>query len=283
MKLSPAEQEQIVKLLTRIYTDICAIETDYGLLTGDGDFRPRIDYFHDAIRAFTSGDDKARETGGRLTVEYLAYDLGCLRYLQAMPLSPFKPQAANLAPGTDMVKLEEHIVPTPRRPSRAVKEQISELYQNYAMLFAALLKPFADADYQERTDDIAHNVAELGSLVNQIEGLASGTGAIEQIANQINHLEDDELRKNLLAFLQQGGFRQKPEIAKLVAYLKARSNKKDGEIKAIDKAHLDYSTAQLAIYEGSRDTLKKMAAQGMNLVGKFVESSIAQTRREMGR
>lgn len=29
--------------------------------------------------------------------------------------------------------------------------------------------------------------------------------------------------------------------------------------------------------------VKKLAGQGMNLVGKFVEASIAETKREMGR
>ncbi len=46
MKLSPAEQESIIALLTRIYTDIRDIEEEFQLLAGGSDFRPRIEYFH---------------------------------------------------------------------------------------------------------------------------------------------------------------------------------------------------------------------------------------------
>ena len=40
-KLSSAETESIVALLTRIYTDLHAIEEQYQLLVGGDDFRPR--------------------------------------------------------------------------------------------------------------------------------------------------------------------------------------------------------------------------------------------------
>ena len=35
-------------------------------------------------------------------------------------------------------------------------------------------------------------------------------------------------------------------------------------------AHMTYATGQLAIYENSRDTIKKMAVKGFNIVGDFV-------------
>ncbi len=70
MKLSAAEQESIVQLLTRIYSDIRDIEEEFELLVGDNDFRPRIEYFHDAVRAFSAQDtNEARSRAGGLTVE----------------------------------------------------------------------------------------------------------------------------------------------------------------------------------------------------------------------
>src|SRR5690606_15911414 len=95
MKLSPAEQDSLIQLLTRIYLDIVAVETEFKLMTGEGDFRPRIEYFHDAVRAFSSQDPAHMQPGGRLSVELLAYDVSCLRFLASMPLAPFKPHSAH--------------------------------------------------------------------------------------------------------------------------------------------------------------------------------------------
>ena len=46
---------------------------------------------------------------------------------------------------------------------------------------------------------------------------------------------------------------------------------------------MNYALAQLGIFEGSKDLLKKMASQGMNLVGKFVENAMAESRKDIGR
>lgn len=230
MKLSAAEQESLAALLSRIYHDILPMEEEYNLRVGEGDFRPRIEYFHDAVRAFTSGASAHREAGGRLTVEWLAYDVGCLRYLIAMPLSSFTPHGATLSPQTALLKADGKPLPSGPKPDRVAKERLRELYQRYAVLFAAMLKPFADADYHDRIEDLNQEVAALHA-----------------------------------------------------ARREAAAKEADREIAGIEKAHLEYAAAQLAIYEESKDMVKKLAAQGMNLVGKFVESSIAETKREMGR
>jgi hypothetical protein len=276
MKLSPGEQESIVSLLTRIYVDICDMETQFRLFTGDGDFRPRIEYFHDAVRAFTNNDSKDREKGGRLAIEFLAYDLSCLRYLQSMPLSPFKPHAANLSPSTEMIKLDQHLMPTAVKPNRVEKERISELYQRYAVLFSALLKPLADNDYKERTDGMNQDVESIHTITHGLDDQIKDA----QLAEIINHINDDELRMELMALVKAQKFRKKDDIVQL---LKDKIKKKNKDIKHVESAHLQYAMAQLAIYEESKDMVKKMAQQGMNLVGKFVESSIADTKREMGR
>ena len=103
MKLSATEQESLVALLTRIYHDIRGLEETYGLLIGDGDFRPRIEYFHDAVRAFTSQDPNHYKTGGRLTVELLAYDVVSLRAIYAKPLAPFAPHTPILSASTEVL------------------------------------------------------------------------------------------------------------------------------------------------------------------------------------
>ena len=278
MKLSQAEQEQLTSLLTRLYQELCEIETQHELLAGEGDFRPRIDYFHDAIRAFFSQNAKDREEGGRLCVENLAYDLSCLRYLQEKPFSSFKPQGQSHSPKTDLIEVKQLPTAQKGRPDRATRERISELYQHYAVLFAALLKPLADKDFLQRTDELNQDVKEINTVMQSLKN-----GNIQSINEAIQHIEDPQLRGELIAFIQHGGLKQKEQVNKLIQYLKDQKTKRDAKISTIDKAHMQYATSQLAVYETSKDLLKNLASKGMNLVGKFVEASISQTRREMGR
>lgn len=285
MKLSPKDQEALLAIVARIYTDLVAIEEEFKLLVGGGDFRPRIEYFHDAMRAYTSEDPKHRETGGRLNVELLAYDLACLRYIQSMPLSSFTPHAQAGSPTTDVISMGDGqaLASRQHRPDRNTRERIAELYQNYAVLFSALLKPFADNDYHDRIDDLQHENGEMKQLMEQIAKLAAGKGSANEAANIANHLDSDDLRRLILAFLQEKRYKSRSDCDKLTGALKDQVNKKTKSIKAIEEAHMNYALSQLALYEGSKDMLKKMAGQGMNIVGKFVESSIAATRSELGR
>ncbi len=278
MKLSPEEQESIIGLLTRIYTDICEIEQQYQLFIGEGDFRPRIEHFHDAIRAYSSQKPEHFEDGGRLGIELLNYDLSCLRYILSMPLSPFTPNGEMLSPSADMVALDHKLVAQKTRPDRKTKERLVELYQNYSVLFAALLKPQADDDYHERTDDLNNDVKNINTIIEQLK-----TNNMNGVAQTMQNLEDEQLHKELVALIQHENGRSPENIKKLIRYLKERLKRKDKQMATIEKAYMDYGLNQLSLFENSRDMLKKMAAQGMNLVGNFVEASIAETRREMGR
>jgi hypothetical protein len=283
MKLSATEQESIIALLTRIYGDIYAIELEFQLLAGDHDFRPRIDYFHDAVRAFSARDAGQPEPGERLSVELLAYDVSCLRYIQSMPLAPFRPHGVVLSPHSDMVKVDPALTVKPKRPDRALREHIAELYQSYAVLFSALLKPMADRDYKERIGDLNTEVQDINTLIQQLQGVNSGKTSVNTLVAAIQQLDEDELRHLLSTFVQQQKYNKKEDVRKLTQFLKGYSIKKDGDIDAIETAHMNYALAQLGIFEGSRDMLKKMAGQGLNLVGKFVDASMAETRRQVGR
>jgi len=280
-KSSPSDA--IVQLLTRITIDIRDIEEEFQLLVGDHDFRPRIEYFHDAVQAFSSQDPKHRERSGRLSIELLAYDLSCLRYLCAMPLAPFTPHGVVLSPQTGVVAVTPGLTVKPKRPGRAVKERLTDLYRHYAVLFAALLKPFADRDHKDRVDALNQDVGEIKDLIHRLEGLSQGKGSVDQLAATAQHVEEDELRHLLMTFLQQQKYKKKEDVKKLTQFMKTHAGKKDKDIAAIEAAHMNYALAQLAVFEDSKDLLKKMAARGMNLVGKFVQEAMAKTQREMGR
>jgi len=285
MKLSQQDQESLLAILARIYDDILVIEQEFGFLIGEGDFRPRIDYFHDAIRAFSSGDVAATEPGGRLSVELLAYDLACLRYIESMPLSPFKPHSQVGSPSTEVMSLGDGqaLTTRPKRADRNTRDRICELYKNYAVLFAALLKPVADRDYHDRVEDMQQEASDLKTLADEIGKLAKGEGNINMAANLANHLDSEDMRRLLMAFLQEKRYNNRADTARLMAALKGQATGRLGDIKAVEDAHMQYAMSQLAVYENSKDLLKKMASQGLNVVGKFVEASIAATKREMGR
>lgn len=285
MKLSQQEQEQLIALMTRIYMDLHAIEAEHNLLAGEGDYRPRIEHFHDAVRALSSGDAAHQEPGGRLCVEHLAYDLSALRFLQTMPLATLKPHGGVLSSaGTAPVAVRDgDLIVKSKRPSRQVREHICELYQHYAVLFAAMMKPLADRDYLDRVDSLNQDVKDLHALVEQLNRLAAGKGSLEQAVSAIQHLEDDALRHELMQFMRAEKHKKKDNLEKLVAFLKGHMGKLDQQIAGIDGAHMNYVMAQLGIFENSRDMLKKLAQQGMNLVGKFVQNAMAESKRDLGR
>jgi hypothetical protein len=271
------DQEAIIALLTRIYLDIMAIEEEFKLFAGAGDMRPRIDYFHDAIRAFTA-DEKDNK---RLNVEQLAYDISCLQYIVKMPTSPFREGGENLSPSQTMMTTEGDLMSLSGRIDRKTRTRISELYQNYAVMFAALLKPTADYDYQERTDDLNNQVQDLNQIINQF--MSKGGLNINSVAAHAQNLEEPEMRLIIATFLQQEKHKNAADVTKLVGHLKNQIIQKDKLIKTIDNAHLKFATTQLAIFEESRDMLKKLAGLGTNIVGKFVEESVKATKKQMGR
>jgi len=275
MENSSQEHSAIVNLLTRIYTELVEIEDRFALLVGVGDTRPRIDYFHDAIRAFTSGDANHK----RLNVEMLSYDLRCLRYIQEMPIAPFKKGGESSSPSGSLIVTEPKITTTSNRPDRETKSRIVELYKSYAVMFAALLKPYSDKDYQERTDSLDNDAKDLHQLIHEFEGKCN----LSNISALIEQLEEHELRIILTHFLHQQKHKNKDDVKKLISHLKNQIKSKDNAIKSLDKEHMNFALAQLGIFEESKDMLKKLAQQGMNLVGKFVENSIADTKRQMGR
>ena len=270
-KFSPKDLDAIVALLTRIYLEIAELESRFGLIAGEGDMRPRIDYFHDAVRAYTAGGNEKR-----LTVELLAYDLQALRFIQQTPLAPFKPNGQNLSPSHGIMTAGPGLAPQTAKPDRATRERIAELYQHYNVLFAALLKPAADHDYHERADSLNNDVQDVHAIIQQFEGKMH----VDIIVALTHQLEEAELRYIVTAFMQSGKHTSTSEVKKLVGHLKDKVKANDAALAALDKTHLNFATAQLAIFEDAKDMLKKLAAQGMNLVGKFVASAMAEAKQQ---
>ncbi|MEK6746489.1 MAG: hypothetical protein AABY33_05610 [Pseudomonadota bacterium] len=269
------DQQAIIALLTEIYLEIASIEQKFKLIAGKGDMRPRIDYFHDAIRAFTGGGQYHQ----RLSVELLSYDMRCLRYIEKMPLSSFRNDGDNSSPSQEVMNMDGDLISTSDSADRGVRARISELYQHYAIMFSALLKPMADRNYKERTSIINNDAKDISVIIGELENKADA----KTITGMAQNLDEKELRIILSTFIQQKKHKNPEDIKKLLGHLKKLVKQKDAKIKAIDKAHMEFATTQLAVFEESKDMLKNLAAKGMNLIGKFVEASVADTRRQMGR
>ncbi len=274
MKANKAEQQALIAMLNRIYGEIRIIEEQWAIRVSENDYRPRIEYFHDAIRTLSSG-----ETGAyRLSVEMLAYDIALLRHIQASPFKRSKNTKTNLSPSTDVA------FPSPQ--SRAgggdasVKAELMELYKSYSLLFAALLADTADRNYQARTDEKNTEVEDMAQLAQAVKLAAQKKDVeidLEAIADQ--HVEDPDMINKILFAFHNGKQKKRILASEALRKLKEMMDTCDKEIKTIEKAHFTYVTSQLAVYEGARDTVKKMAAQGMNIVGQFVANAVAEATR----
>lgn len=224
------------------------------------------------------------QQGGRLSVDWLAYDLSCLKYLTSMPLASFKPHGKEGATATEIIETSSgQPVPADKRPDRTTKSKLSELYQHYSVLFAGLLKPFADNDYYDRSEALEHDAHDIYHLIQQMKQYVNGKVSEPSLKEAINQIEDHTLRTELVAFLQAQKHKQRQEMVKLNQKLKQEYTKREKLITGITKAHMDFGLHQLSIFENSRDMVRLMAARGLNIVGKFVESATAQARRDLGR
>lgn len=261
------KNQGIIDILNRLHADIRALEEEFGLRFGGSDFRPRIDYFHEAVEAYAAGGIPAE----RLNVEKLAYDVEALRYLHTTPLGELQPGGRRRSPSQEVARMEEGALTANRRPDRETKARLSELYQQYGVLFAALLKPAADADYADRSETLYANADEMAAVLAQ-----AGAGR-QALIDSAAHIEDTRVRTDVIALLKAG------KTQEALALMKAAKQRNDHDLREIDRAHGQYVMAQLGIYEQGRDVVKQLAARGMNLAGHFVENAMAQAVRDAAR
>jgi hypothetical protein len=275
VKANKAEQQALITLLNRIYGEIRAIEEEWSIRGSDNDYRPRIEYFHDAIRALSSGETGSR----RLSVELLAYDISMLRHIQANPMKRTKGTKTSLSPGTDLV-VHARQQKAGGSSETSVKSELAERYKSYALLFAALLSDAADRNYQNRMDERNSEVEDLATLEQMVKLTAKKQDVeidIEVFADQ--YIDDPDMMNKILFAFHNAKQKKRMLASEAQRKLKEMMESNDKEIKTIEKAHFTFVTSQLAIYEGARDVVKKMATQGMNIVGQFVAAAVSEATR----
>lgn len=281
MAIGHDSHNAIIELMHVKYGTLLAIESEWGIRLHEGDMRPRIEHFHDAVRALTSGSDSLYEKNSRLSVENLAYDLGQLRAIGDRPLGYIN-RANAKSTSSALVKANEAGASPPRMPPQQVRSQIVSEYRDYTVFYAALFAEVADRNFQSRSDANDATVADIGLIEQIVKQLMAGKMSAAQAQEELMHVERDDLRERLQAMLARKNMsaKEKQEVLALIGQIEKGL---DAERKKLDQAHLSYATGQLAVYEDAKDTVKRLASQGLNLAGKFVEQAVAAVGQGKGR
>lgn len=276
MAVSSAEQGAIIELMHGKYQQLAAIEGEWGIRLNEGDMRPRIEHFHDAVRALTSGSDDIYARNSRLSVENLAYDLSLLRGIPDRPVGYIN-RTTEKSFSTALVKQGEAGAGIPKMPPQGVRTEIAQLYRDYTVFFAALFAEVADKNFKTRVDAVDASVADVGLIEQILEQLMAGKMSNQQAMQEMNHVERDDLRERIQQMLARkvlSGTEKQAALSMLGQIERGLNQEK----KQVEQAHLNYATGQLAVYEESKDTVKRLASQGLNLAGKFLDNAMQNAR-----
>lgn len=272
-------QNAVIALMGELHARIRPIEDEWGIRFREADLRPRIEYFHDAVRALSSGDTSAYDRGGRLTVEYLAYDLAQLRIVQTKPIGAIN-RATMPSSGTALVVAGE---PGARAlPDQRTRSELAKLYAQYTVFYAALFATQAGDDFQVRSEQAEQQMDDLASVQAVLQKLLKGQTSAREAENALMHVEHDGLRERMSAMLRKGKV-SPSDLTQAMTTIGSIRHGLQKEKKTLADAHLSYATGQLAVYEESRDVVKSMAAQGLNLAGKFLEQAAKNAGMGRGR
>lgn len=259
---SPSPKDALIPLINELYERIRVIEAEHGLWAGANDFRPRIELFHDAIRALVAGHSPYEPTG-RLTLERLSWDINTLRMLQGNPLTKMA--------GADRQSPHQAVILRPAagaqaQNSRAIRGELAELYKNYTVLFVAMLAETADMNHKARMEDIDQQVEELAALQHGVAGKSS-----VNLHKEADHLiPDTEMAAQLKTMLPP----EKMAAVDARNAIKAAHIVLDKKQKQLETQHMSWLSGQLACYEESKTLVQQFMKSGLNMAGKFLQETM---------
>jgi len=272
---STPEIQALISLMDTHYQQIRDMEVTHDIFGAEGDFRPRIEYYHDAVRALSSGEGDPYSKYDRLAPERIAYDVSILRQIQSKPLHAGR-GTQHYSTSSELGAMGRDNA-APKRPPREIRADLSKLYKDYTVMFVAILAEKMDDNVQIRSEEADMLSTECNDMASMIAGVENGSVSVDEVLKAADMLEHDDLRNLLTAILSKG----KPatrEMKALIAKLKEMQGVMTEERDTIDKASMSFATSQLAVYEEARDTVKRFAAQGLNIAGKFVENAVSQSQ-----
>lgn len=282
---STGKRDALMKIMNATYHDIRAIELEHGLSVGGTDYRPRIEYFHDALRVLSHQPEQMYVERTRLSVEHLAYDMSCLRYIQERPLAKLNhedpaPRMRNapvqhllLAPPPGAV-MEPVQQPKPVPPTtRAV---LADHYRSYTVMYAALFAESADINFQTRSSENDVGVEDMAQIEQMLQMLEQGTIAPERVEEAIQHIENEQVRQQLMMLLHNKSMKKREKMNAMKMLLQQQMQALDMETKAMDKAHMSFLTGQMLMFHDAKDLVRKLSGQGLCLAGQFLENAMSQ-------
>lgn len=273
MPIRPEEQEAIVSLLIGQYDQILPIEAQWGIRFKEGDMRPRIDYFHDAVRAFTAGERRDTKDS-RLSVEHIAYDISQLHLIQEKPLGLLN-RGTEKSPSGALVKTGEGLMASSqgKTPPTGVRMDLKQYYRSYTVFFTALLSEAADRNYFARCEEMDETIADIGLIETIIEQLASGRLSVKEAQDELGNVTHDDLRTRMQAAMARKKM-SSPEKAQVSEMLAKIEQGLKTQRAGLDKSHLQLATTKMAIFHDSKDVVKDLMASGLNVAGKYLASAM---------
>lgn len=275
MVMGSSSKDAVIPLLAEYYQRIAAIETDVGLWVSGSDYRPRIDRFQDAVRAYTKGESP-HLINGRLSIEQLAWDIDMLRRIQAKPLIAM-PGSHRQSPSTDLMVKNPNAVNDPgnlRMQAKQFRIELSDLYKNYAVMFTALLAETADMNFASRMEDKDLQVEALAELRATLT--TKNVNLQQSAAAQIY---DPDIREQINALLPKGTL----DHAKANASINGAMNYIDQQQQQMNKAHIGWLSGQNQMYQQGKEVVQKLMNHGMNLAGKFLQEAMQRGGTGQGR
>ncbi len=156
--------------------------------------------------------------------------------------------------------------------------ELADAYDRYTVMFAAMTADTVDYHYKALLDDLDQQVIDVAALIREIEALERGGNKLElhQLERMVRELENEELKRRLLELLEKykadtsgNATLNATEAANQVM------DEVDQQIDKLEQAHFDFLATQFTVYEESQDVVRKLAGQGLNIAGKFVEAAAA--------
>ncbi len=274
-------EQALLSLMIGKYEEIHAIESRFHIFGHEGDYRPRIDYYHDAVRALGHDIDDGLSKDSRLSVERIAYDIEMLRIISTRPLNAGRgEQHFSTSDALSADGLEERAL----RPDRKTKQTLGQLYKDYTVYFTALLAEKAENNVQARSEEADILIEDCHIMEDLLTQLASGEMDVAAVVKAAGRMEHEGLRRKILALLNQGA-PERAELDSAAASVKDARTQVQQEAQALDKEGMRVAGSKLAVYEGAKDVVKQLAANGLNIAGRFTERAVqqAQGRGERGR
>lgn len=282
MKATKAQQQALLSLMNRVYQEIRAIEEAHHIIAREGDYRPRIEYFHDAVRAYTEGSANGFERTGRLSVESLAADIVMLRQIKDNPRIAYPQLPIPLSPGTAVEKASQFPVSSGKpRVDIGVISALSEGYAQYTLLFAALLAAPAERNFMNRNGEAQEQLDMVKDLLEYAQSLAANGEIKEEVL--LAGITDPELRQRILQGILANKANKHASNAEILTTLKGEREAARERLSALDNAHLRFASSQLVVFQEAQKLVKRLAQEGMNIVGDFVEQAVREAERSGGR